>query len=73
MEQMFSIMRFIIIHMLQEEGVLMFVITILLFWVLNMRLAKYSTKTREAALARRFAMVFAGLATTIAVLGKVFR
>ena len=66
-------MRFLVIHMLQEEGVLMFVITILLFWVLNMRLAKYSTKTREAALARWFAMVFAGLATAIAILGKVFR
>lgn len=73
MEQAFSMVRFLIVHMLQEEAVLMFVITILLLWVLNMRLAKYSTKTREAALARQFALIFAGIATTIAVLGRVFR
>lgn len=73
MEQALSTMRFLMTHMLQEEAVLMFVITILLLWVLNMRLSKYSTKTREAALARQFAWIFAGAALTLAVVGKILR
>lgn len=73
MEQTFSRVQFIIAHMLQEEALLMFMVTILLLWVLNMRISPYSTKTREAALARQFAFCFAGLAVVIAVLGKVLR
>lgn len=73
MEQTFSRVQFVIVHMLQEEAMLMVVITILLLWVLNMRLSKYSTKTREAALARQVAWVFAFVTVIIAVLGKVLR
>lgn len=73
MEQIFSTLRFLLVHMFQEELVLMFLITVLLLWVLNMRLSHYSTKTREASLARKLAALYAGVAATIAVLGRVLR
>jgi hypothetical protein len=70
---MFFKVRFIIVHMLQEEVVLTLVITAALLWILNMRLSSYSTKTKEAALSRRLAVLYLVLIPVIAVIGRVLR
>lgn len=72
MEAWWARVKFGVLHMLQEEISLVFIVTGILFWILANSLAASSKTTREAVLSRRLAWLSLALAPLVLILGRFF-
>lgn len=73
MEQTMSTAQFVVIHMLQYEVLIMFIIAAILLWQLGARIRPYSTKTKEAAMAKYAALACLGALVMIAAASRILR
>lgn len=71
MEQSFMAkIRFLLVHMFQEELLLTLLVTAVLLWILFKQLSFYNTKTKEAAVSKKMALVYLGLIGVLWSLGR---